>query len=69
MIVFAINYNFFIVLPFRLKACRSYWFLFFTRENVRAQKIGHVSDVFRAQARSIGIGSAIRQGLSTDFID
>ena len=37
MIAFGIHCNFFIVLPIRLKTCRSNDFLFFTRQNVRAR--------------------------------
>ena len=51
MTVFEIH--FFIVLPIRLKICRSVSFLF-TRQNVRAQKLGHISEVLRAKrARSV----------------
>ena len=59
MAVFGIHCNFFIVLPIWLKACRSNDFLLFTRQNVRARKIGHVSEVLRAWARPIGIGRTI----------
>ena len=56
MVVFGIHSNFLLVLPIRLKPCRSNGFLFFTRQNVRARKIGCVSEVLRARERSIGIG-------------
>ena len=39
--------------------------LFFTRQNMRAQKIGYVSEVLRARARLIGIGRVIFPGLYT----
>ena len=39
MIVFGIHCNFFIVLPIRLKPCRSNGFLCFTMQNVRARKL------------------------------
>ena len=59
MRVFGIHCNFFIVLSIRLKAGRSNSFLFFTRQTVSARKIGCVSEVLRARARSIDIGRAI----------
>ena len=43
MIVFGIHCNFCIVLPIQLKTCRSNGILFYTRQNVRARKIGRVS--------------------------
>ena len=51
MMVFGIHCNFFIVLPNRLKTCRSNDFLFFTKQNVRAQKVGRVSEVLHTRAR------------------
>ena len=54
MIVFGIHCNFFIVLSIRLKICGSNDF--FARQNVRAQKIGRVSEVLGSRARPIGIG-------------
>ena len=39
------------------------FFFFFTRQNMRARKIGRVSEVLRTGARPIGIGRAICQGL------
>ena len=63
MIVFGIHCNFLIVLPTQLKTCRSNGSFFFARQNVGAQKIGHLSEVLRDQARSIGIGFAILPGL------
>ena len=64
MIVFGIHCNFFIGLPIQLKTCRSSVFFFFARLNVRARKIGRVSEVFRTRACLIGIGHAICPGLS-----
>ena len=54
MIIFRIHCNFFIVLPIRLKTCNpNVFLLFFTRQNVRAQNIGRVSEVLRPErARS-----------------
>ena len=52
MIVFGIHCNIFIVLPIRLKTCRSNAFFFFIRRNVRARKIGRVSEILRAQVRN-----------------
>ena len=65
MVVFGIHSNFLLVLPIRLKPCRSNGFLFFTRQNMRARKIGRVSEVLRARERStvIGHGHAICPGL------
>ena len=40
--VFGSYCNFFIVLPIRLKTCRSNVFFFFTRQNVPARNIGRV---------------------------
>ena len=65
MMVFGIHCNFFIVLPNRLKTCRSNDFLFFTKQNVRAQKVGRVSEVLHTRARPIGIEYAIYLDLST----
>ena len=48
MIVFRVHCNFFIVLPIRLKACRSNGFFFFKRQNVHARKIGRMSEALRA---------------------
>ena len=56
MVVFGIHSNFLLVLPIRLKPCRSNGALFFTRQNVRARKIGGVSEVLRARESSTGIG-------------
>ena len=56
MIVFGIHCNFFIVSPIQLKICRSN--IFFTRQEVRARKIGRVSEVLRAWACPIGNGHA-----------
>ena len=39
MIVFGIRCNFFIVLPIRLKTCRSNIFLSFTKQNVRVSEV------------------------------
>ena len=64
MIAFRIHCNFFIVSPIQLKTCRSNGFLFLTRQNVRARKIGRVSEVLRAGTRPIGIGLAICPGLT-----
>ena len=50
MIVFGNYYNFFIVLPIRLKTCRTDIFFSFLRQNVLARKIGRVSEVLRASA-------------------
>ena len=47
MIVFGIYCNFLIVLPIRLETCKSNIFLLFTRQKLRAQRIGHVSEVLR----------------------
>ena len=63
MIVFRIHCNFFIVLPIRLKACRSNGFFFFKRQNVHARKIGRMSEALRAGVCLIGIGRAICPGL------
>ena len=65
MIVFGIHCNFFIVLPTRLKTCRSNGFLFFTRQNVRARKVGRVSEVLRTRARPVGMAYAIYLDLPT----
>ena len=51
MIVFG-NCNFFTVLSIRLKTCRANGFFFFTRQNVRIQKIWRVSEVLRARLAS-----------------
>ena len=59
MIVFGVHCNIFIVLAIRLGNCRSNVFFIFTRQYVRAQKIGRISEVLCAQARPIGIGHAI----------
>ena len=67
MIVLGTHCNFFIVFPIRLKNCRSNGFFFFTRQNVRARKIGCVSDVFRALTRPIGIGYASCPDLTAQF--
>ena len=45
MIAFGIDCNLFIVLPIPLKTCRSNDFFFFTRQNMRAKKMGLVSEV------------------------
>ena len=67
MIVFEIHCNFFIVLPIRLKTCRSKeFFKIFYKANKRARKIGRVSEVLHAQARPIDIGRAICPGLKYD---
>ena len=55
MIVFEIPCNFFIVLPIRLKTCKYNGY----EQNVRARKIGLVSEILRARVRPIGIGPAI----------
>ena len=62
MIVFGIQYNFFIVLPIPMKTCRSNVFFFFAKPNVHARKIKRVSEVLRAGTRPIGIGRAIFPG-------
>ena len=59
-----IHSNFLIVLPIRLKTCRLNGFLFFTRQNVRTQKIVRISEVLRVQVRPIGTGQAICPGLT-----
>ena len=64
MIVVGVHCNVFIVLPIRLKTCRCNVFSFFTRQNVRARKIGRVSEVLRAQVRPIGIECASCLGLT-----
>ena len=58
-IAFEIPCKFFIVLPIQLKIYRSNDFFFFTRQNVRARKIGRVPEVLRARTRPIGIWRAI----------
>ena len=59
MIAFGTHCNFFIVL-IRVKTCKSnVVFFFFARQNVRARKIGRVSEVLHARVRPIGIGRAI----------
>ena len=68
MTVFGIHCNFSNDLPIRLKTCRSNVSFFFARQNVRAQKIGRVSEVLRAQARPIGIGRTICPGLINAWI-
>ena len=52
MIVFGIHCNFFILLPIWLKTYRSNVFLFFTRQNMRARKVGRVWEVLRVRAQS-----------------
>ena len=47
LIVFGIHCNFFIVLPIKLKTCRSNGFLFFPKQYVCARKIGRISEVCR----------------------
>ena len=59
MIAFGIHCNFFIVLPIQLKPCRCNGFLLFTRQNERARKIGHISEVLCTWARPIGNGRTI----------
>ena len=63
MIVFGTDCNFFTVLPIQLKTCRFNVFFFFMFQNVRARKIGRVSEVLRVRASPIGIGRAICPGL------
>ena len=54
MILFGIHCNFFIVLLIRLKTYSYNGFLSLTRQNVRAQKIGRVSEVLPPDcARSV----------------
>ena len=65
MIVAGIHYNFFINLLIRRKICRFNGFLFFAGQNMRARKIGHVSEVSWAWARPIGIGCTICPVLNT----
>ena len=57
MIVFGIDCNSFIVVPIRLKTCRSNAFFFFIRQNVRARKIGRVSEFLLAQVRRSASGA------------
>ena len=60
VVVFGIHCSFFIVLPIQRKTrIFNDVFFIFARENVRAQKIGRVSEVLRAQACPISIGRAI----------
>ena len=68
MIVFGINWNLFIVLPIRFKICRSYYFFFFTRQNVCPRKIGCISEVLYFGAFPIGIGRAICWGLYSPLV-
>ena len=63
MIVFGIHCNFVIVLSVWLEICRSNEFFFFTKQNMRAQKIEGPSEVLHSRARPIGIGRAICPGL------
>ena len=49
MIVFGIHHNFFIVLPILHKICRCNGF-FFSRRNVRSQKMGCVPEILRVCA-------------------
>ena len=54
MLMTVFEIHFFIVLPIRLKICRSNVSFLFTRQNVRAQKLGRISEVLRAKrARSV----------------
>ena len=57
-IVYEVNCNFFIALPIQLKIDRSNDFLFYTRQNVLAQKIGRALEALRARARPIPIVQA-----------
>ena len=59
--------TFFIAVFIRLKTYRSNGFFVFTKQNVRTWKIGHVSEVLRAQTRPIGIGRAICPDLKCRF--
>ena len=63
MIVFGIHCKFFIGFPIRLKTFMSNGFLLFARPNVRARKIGRISEVLRTRESPIGIGCAIGPGL------
>ena len=68
MIVFGIYCDFFIVLPIRLRTSISnVFFVFFTRQNVRARKIGRVSKEMHVQACSMGTGRAICPNLLLRF--
>ena len=49
MIVFGIHCKFFIGFPIRLKTFMSNGFLLFARPNVRARKIGRISEVLRTR--------------------
>ena len=64
MIVFGIQCNFFIVLPIRLETCRYNAFSSLKRQNVRARKIGHVSDVLRAKRTQSASGVQFVQASS-----
>ena len=68
MIVFRIHCNFFIILSIRLRTCSSNGFLFFTRQIVRDRKIGHVSELLRAQTRAIGIGQFVQACASSIIV-
>ena len=52
MIVFEFHCKFFIGLPIRLKTFMSNGFLLFARQNVRARKIGRISEALRARSAS-----------------
>ena len=64
-IVFSIHCNFLILLSIWLVICRSNKFFFFTRQSVRARKIGHASEVLLERVFPIGIGRAICPGLQS----